>query len=80
MIYNSGLLYGILDKYIENRMEEEEHGFITAMKWPENYSIGVCPKEFWTEIQEVYEICVPVSDRKKVKTVGDLKRLIDSAY
>lgn len=63
MIYNPGLLYRILDKYMENHMNEEEHGFIAALKWPDSYRLGKCSEKFWTELQEVYDICISESER-----------------
>lgn len=80
MIYNQGIFYRLLDKYIENNMDEKEHGFIAGIKWPDNYVIRECPENFWTEIEEIFEIHISVSDKRKVFTVGDMKRLIDSAY
>lgn len=76
MIYGFGMLYRILDKYIENDMDEIEHGFIMDIKWPDNYELGKCPIGFWSEIHEAYDIDVTEYDVQSVATVGDLKKLI----
>ncbi len=76
VIYGSGTLYRILDKYIENDMDETEHGFIMEIKWPDDYALGKCSARFWNAIQEEYDITVTEYDIQNVTTVGDLKKMI----
>lgn len=76
MIYGFGMLYRILDEYIENDMDETEHGFVMSIKWPDDYDLGKCQVEFWNAIQEEYDIDVTEYDMQSVTTVGDLKKMI----
>lgn len=76
MIYGFGMLYEILDTYIDNNIDEREHGFIMSIKWPDNYDLGECPVEFWSAIQEIYDIDVTEYYMQSVTTVGDLKKMI----
>lgn len=75
-MYSYGYLYQILDKYIENSMEETEHGFIPGIKWPDNYVLKTCSEEFWTEIEAAYDVHFTEQDIRHIKTVGDLKKEI----
>lgn len=71
-----GYLYCLLDKHIENSMDETEHGFIPSIKWPDNYALEACSEEFWAEIEDAYEIYFTERDVRHIKTVGDLKKEI----
>lgn len=76
MIYDLGTLYRILDKHIENSMDEREHAFIANIKWGNNYQLKECSKEFWEEIQDTYGICLSEEDIQCIVTVGDLRNTI----
>ena len=76
VIYGFNMLYRILDKYIENSMDETEHAFIAGIKWENSHCLGECSREFWEEIQDTYDICLSEYDIQCAVTVGDLKKLI----
>ena len=76
VIYGFDMLYRILDKYIENSMDETEHAFIASIKWENSYCLGDCSREFWEEIQDTYGICLSECDIQCVANVGDLKKMI----
>lgn len=75
-MYGLDMLYQILDKYIENDMDESEHAFIPGLKWADDYRLGRCPEKFWNEIQDVYGVSMSEKERFSVKTVNDLKKAI----
>lgn len=79
-MYGFGMLYQLLDKYVENDIDEMEHAFVYSLKWPDSHSIKVKDEEFWEELQNTYDIIILEKEKKEIITVEDLKKCIVGYY
>lgn len=77
MIYDYGMMYQTLDRYVKNDINENEHSFIYELKWPDTYPVIIANDRFWFEIQNFYDIYVPAEYRERIETVADLKTIIE---
>ena len=79
MIYDFGIMYRILDSYVDNSIDETEHAYISELKWPNSYVLKIQDEKFWTEIEDAYETCIEKEDREVIRTVADLKRILEES-
>lgn len=56
MIYGTGMLYELLDRYAENDMDEMEHAFIASVKWSDSDVLKISDKKFWVEVEKYYGV------------------------
>ncbi len=75
-MYGSGMLYQILDRYVENDMDEMEHAFVYGLKWPDFFPIKIKHEEFWEELQNAYDVFLSEEEKKEIITVEDLKKIL----
>lgn len=79
MIYDFGMMYRVLDRYVDNNIDETEHAYISGFKWPDSYVLKIQDEKFWTEIESAYETYIAKENRKSIITVADLKRIIEDS-
>lgn len=79
MIYDFGMMYRVLDRYADNSIDETEHAYIYELKWPNSYVLKIQDEKFWAEMESAYETCIAKGARKKVRTVADLKRILEES-
>ena len=76
MIYGLGMMYQLLDKYVENSMGEAEYAFIPDLKWPDSRVLEIRDDRFWEGLRDSYDILFSDKEKKEIVTIGDLKQKI----
>ncbi|MCI8371903.1 MAG: hypothetical protein HFI75_05835 [Lachnospiraceae bacterium] len=75
-MYSFGMLYQILESYVENNIDEIEHAFVYSLKWPDSYILKIKDEKFWVELQKIYDVVISEKEKKEIITVEGLKKLL----